>query len=334
MATIFYTLIVFTAFCGFLLAFYIRHKKSSSEKLVCPIGSDCDAVVHSEYSRFFGIPVELLGVLYYGLAAISYGIFLSAPYLVSPFILFAVLVVTTTALLFSLYLTFIQAFVLRQWCTWCLTSAGFCLIIFGSAIAGSQFGFLPILSEYSGLILILHILGAALGLGSATISDVLFFKFLRDSKISEWEADVLGTLSQVIWLCLAIIIVTGIGLYLPDSARLNESPKFLVKMFIVAVIIINGAFLNLWITPRLVKISFAGGFHTHEEGKLHYARRFSFALGAVSTISWYSAFILGSLRESPGGFLTILGAYLLLLAVGIMASQIMERLYTKKGGQA
>lgn len=325
MTTIFYTLTVFASFCGFMLAFYIRHKKLSSEKLVCPIGSDCDAVVHSEYSRFFGIPVELLGVLYYGLAAISYGIFLAAPYLVSSSLLFAVLVITTAALLFSLYLTFIQAFVLRQWCTWCLTSAGLCAIIFGSAIAGSQFGFLPILFEYSGLILILHILGAAVGLGSATISDVLFFKFLRDSKISELEAEVLGTLSQVIWLCLAILVITGIGLYLPDSARLNESPKFLVKMFIVAIIIVNGAFLNLWITPRLVKISFAGGFHAHEEGKLHYARRSAFALGAISIISWYSAFILGSLHESPAGFLAILGAYLLLLAVGITASQIMER---------
>ena len=330
MTPIFYILVVFVAFGGFLLAFYIRHKKKSNEKLVCPIGSDCNAVIHSEYSRFFGIPVELLGILYYGLTAISYGIFLSAPHLVSPMTLFLVLVSTTTALLFSLYLTFIQAFVLRQWCTWCLTSAGLCAIIFGSAIAGSQFEFLPLLAEYGGLIAVLHILGAGVGLGSATISDVLFFKFLRDFKISEWEADILGTLSRVIWVSLAILVISGAGLYLPDSALLNESPKFLAKMIIVAVIIVNGAFLNLWITPRLVKISF-GGRHEHEAGELHYARRLAFALGAISVISWYSAFILGSLRESPAGFSLILGGYFLLIAGGVVASQIMERAYAHKG---
>lgn len=138
LSNLFYTLIIFAAFGGFLLAFYIWHKKSSSEKLVCPIGADCDAVVHSKYASFFGIPVEVLGIFYYGLVGVSYGIFLAVPALVSAVVLFFVLTASAAALLFSLYLTFIQAVLLRQWCTWCLLSAGFCIFIFGAALAGSD----------------------------------------------------------------------------------------------------------------------------------------------------------------------------------------------------
>lgn len=329
MSTLFYTLIVFVSFGGFLLAFYIRHKKGSSEKLVCPIGSDCNAVVHSEYSFFFGVPIELLGIFYYGLVAACYGIFLVVPHLASPFVLFAILAMTTSAFLFSLYLTFIQAFVLRQWCTWCLTSAGFCAVIFSAAMAGSQFGLVSLLAEYSGIILAIHLLGAAVGIGGATISDVLFFKFLKDFRISETEADILGTLSQVIWFALCVVVISGIGLYLPEMSRLNESPKFLVKMIVVGVIIINGAFLNLWITPKLVKISF-GGSHNHEAGELVLFRRFAFALGAVSIISWYSAFVLGFLRKSPLEFPWLLGLYFAMLAIGIAGSQLTERMVARR----
>ena len=41
-----------------------------------------------------------------------------------------------------------------------------------------------LLSVYRPLILILHILGVVLGLGGAIISDIFFFKFLRDFLIS------------------------------------------------------------------------------------------------------------------------------------------------------
>ncbi len=133
----FYSLIIFVSLAGLLLALYIHYKKQTRQVLVCPIGSDCDAVIHSEYSRFLGIPIEILGIFYYGGLSLSYGIFLMQPDLVSPLILFLVLGLSTLAFLFSLYLTFIQAFVLRQWCVWCLTSASFCLLIFLFALLGA-----------------------------------------------------------------------------------------------------------------------------------------------------------------------------------------------------
>ncbi|MBI2635219.1 MAG: hypothetical protein HYW79_01600 [Parcubacteria group bacterium] len=329
MNNIWYIILIFAAFGGFLLAFYIRHKKGSHEKMTCPLNSDCDAVIYSEYSRFFGIPVEILGLLYYGLVMTSYVLFLVIPALALPLIVFGILALTTAAFLFTLYLTFIQAFALKQWCTWCLMSAGLCAIIFAIALSVSKFSFIVLLGRYHELIVVGHILGVALGLGGATITDIFFFKFLKDFRISEWEADVMRTLSQVIWFALALLILTGLGLYLPEAQELNQSAKFLVKMIAIAVIIVNGAFLNLLIAPKLVKISF-GEKHEHQPGELHHERKIAFALGAISIVSWYSAFILGVLRKLPIEFSSLLLIYLIILSVAIVVSQLMERFFVKR----
>lgn len=332
MITSSYIIVVFAAFGGLMLAAYIRHKKKRSEKMVCPIGTHCDNVIYSDYSFFLGIPVEVLGLFYYAVIAIAYGVFLALPAFATPLAVFGVLVLTTAALLFSLYLIFIQAFVLEEWCAWCLMSAGFCAMIFGFALVGSDLGFIELLAGHHNLIAILHLIGAAIGLGAATVTDVLFFKFLKDFKISEFEADTLKILSQVIWFALGVMFITGLGLYLPEAAQLNETPKFLVKMITFLVIVINGAFLNLYITPHLVKISF-GKKHHHEAGELHHIRKIAFAMGAVSIVSWYSAFILGSLRSLAWNFETILLIYLSALAVGIIGSQLFERQMMLRSGE-
>ena len=326
---IFYYISIFAALGGFFLAFYIHRKKAAHRPLVCPLKSNCNAVIRSRYSKFFGIPVELLGMFYYALVAASYVIFLKFPELMPSVVVLGVLFMTSAAFVFTIYLLVIQAFVLKQWCTWCLMSAGLCTIIFISVLSGSGFGLVSLLAEHKILVTILHVFGVVLGLGGATISDLFFFKFLKDFRISEEEVETMNTFSQVIWFALAIIVLSGLGLYLPQAEILNQSPKFLVKMLIVAAIITNGILLNLLISPRLVKISFAKK-HEHQLGELHHIRRLAFALGAVSFVSWYSAFILGMLRSVPISFWPLLSIYLFLLLAAITASQLMERFFVKR----
>lgn len=325
----YYIGIILLAFGGFLISAYIHKKQRTGETLICPIGTTCDTVIHSKYARFLGIPVSLVGMFYYALIVVAYSTFLFRSDLLHPTITFFILGITLTAFLFSLYLTFIQAFALRQWCTWCLISASFCTLIFSFVLLSSEYGFITLLAEHHGIFMGLNILAIALGLGGATISNIMFFKFLKDLRISEFEADVLNTLSQIVWFALALFMITGLGLYLPESAELDQSAGFLVKMIAVAVIILNGAFLNLMIAPNLVKISF-GQSHKHEKGELRYIRKLAFALGAISLVSWYSVFVLGLLRTLTAGFLTILLFYLGLLAVAIMVSQFIEHSISKR----
>lgn len=315
--------IIFLAFAGFLLAFYIRHKKATGEKMICPIGAECDAVIKSSYSTFWGVSVEIFGLIYYCLVALSYAAFLVFPALVLPITIFMVLGMTIVALLFSSYLVFIQAFNLKQWCSWCLVSAGICSLIFFLALSSTEISLSFVLNHYQTFILMLHVMGMALGVGGATIADVFFIRFLKNFRISETEAEVLRTITQVIWFALAIIVLSGVGLYLPEAATLNQSPKFLAKIAVVLVVIVNGAFLNLLISPRLVQISF-GGRHFHEVGELHNLRKIAFALGAVSIVSWYSAFILGMLPILSWSLASILLIYFMALVVAVVLSQVLE----------
>ena len=124
-------IIIFLAFVGYLIAAYIRHhKKNSKEKLVCPLKANCDEVIHSDYSKFLGISVEILGMFYYGLIAVAYGLFVVFPITETTVTVFLIHSASAAAFLFSFYLILVQAFAIKNWCTWCLISASISASIF------------------------------------------------------------------------------------------------------------------------------------------------------------------------------------------------------------
>ncbi len=122
--------IIMAALLGFILAAYIRHKRVRKEKLICFLGEDCNKVVQSKYAETFGISNEILGMLYYGITGLYYGVGLIYPTpifaVASPFFLVA----AGGAAVFSIYLVGVQTFILKEWCEWCLTSTGLSVIIF------------------------------------------------------------------------------------------------------------------------------------------------------------------------------------------------------------
>lgn len=325
-------LVVVTALGGLSLASYIHYKKKRRQPITCPLDSDCDTVVHSEYAYFLGLPVELLGMFYYGLIAVVYGAFLFAPAVNTSLVVFLILGASIVAFFFSLYLTFVQAVAIKEWCTWCLISAGLSTLVLLFSLAGLRFGLIALLEEYQEVVKIMHLFGIALGVGGATIANVFFFKFLKDLRISENEADNMRTLSQVIWFALAVLVLSGIGTYLPHFSALNASSNFLVKTAALAVLVAVGAVLNIFIAPRLVRISF-GAEHDHEPGELHRARKFAFALGVISLLSWYAVFVLSVARAELLSTFTLFLLYALTLVIGVIASQLIERSFSRRSMQ-
>jgi uncharacterized membrane protein len=109
---------------GLGVAGYLTYVETQAVAAVCgPVG-DCNAVQTSAYAKLFGIlPVGLFGMLGYVaiLAAWLWGRFRSdrladyAPLAVHGMAVFGVL--------FSLYLTYLEPFVIKAVCIWCLTSA-------------------------------------------------------------------------------------------------------------------------------------------------------------------------------------------------------------------
>ncbi len=116
---------------GFWVARHIYiHKRSEAEPLVCMVGFDCHAVVHSDYAKFLGIHVEVLGMFYYGAVTLFYAFLLflanTLPIMLTDFMI----LLSFTAFLFSAYLIGIQQFVIKKWCSWCLVSASVSTTIF------------------------------------------------------------------------------------------------------------------------------------------------------------------------------------------------------------
>lgn len=305
---------------GFALAFNIFHKKRAGQKLVCPIGHDCDPVIYSKYAKFFGIPLEYLGMTYYALVASGY-LLLGLGISILPNQGLWLLALTAFGFLFSLYLTSIQAFVLRKWCTWCLISATICTTVVLIEIGLLKFAVLPFLVSLQPFTTGLHILALAIGVGTVTISEVFFLKFLRDYRISREEADVLHTLAEVVWLALAVLFVTQIMTALVTA---DSVPRDLFQSIVIGIIIINSAFLNLILTPRLALAS-SGENHIHIPGELTRLRHTAFFLSAVSIASWYGVFFTNFVSENGhstfGRLFTIYGA---LFAVVLIMNHLLE----------
>jgi uncharacterized membrane protein len=312
---------------GFLLASYIWRTKRKQTVLVCPLHGNCEDVIHSEYSRFFGVPVEVLGMAYYFLITIFYFLALAIPHIISPIIAFAMLAVTLTALMFSAYLTFIQLFTLKQLCSWCLTSAGLSLALCALSILSAPIDMAGILTRYQHILLVIHGMSVVAGFGGAIVTDMLFFRFLKDLRISTAESAIMSHVSQLIWAAIAGIVLSGIGLVITAWPFILLLPKFQAKMLIVAIIITNGALLHFIIRPKLSDMFF--GELKAGEPRARLIRRLAFALGAISSSSWLSAFILGSLDALPLSFPVIAGSYSAILLAAIIGSQTLEHLLAR-----
>jgi len=109
---------------GLVAAMYLTYVETTQTEAVCgPIG-DCNAVQQSEFALLFGfLPVAVLGVIdYVSLLMLNvYGKYVRGPfYEYIPGISF---LLTLIGVAFSIFLTFLQPFVIGATCAWCLTSA-------------------------------------------------------------------------------------------------------------------------------------------------------------------------------------------------------------------
>ncbi len=108
-------------------AYLTLHHYRPSINLRCPVGGGCETVQGSAWSTLppggAGVPVALIGVVGYAvlllLALVAFQRERIGPVAVPPLLL----LVASGGLVFSLYLTFLQLFVIGAICFWCAMSA-------------------------------------------------------------------------------------------------------------------------------------------------------------------------------------------------------------------
>lgn len=321
MINIWHLSIAYAAFVGFLIAVTIWAKKRKKQPIVCPLHFNCDAVVRSDFSTFFHVPLEYLGISYYVFTCITYVVFIFFPPLAEyRFLLVTAISLTVLAFFFSLYLTFIQLFLLKQWCSWCLMSGFLSAVIFLWTLQVPLTRFIPYLTPYDPYFLGFRIFGMVVGFACTAIATYECIRLLRHP-VAAKESDMLRTLFEIIWFCLGFIMLATITLYL-SIERFVDTPRFLFSLMVIVVIIISQLLLSFLCVPKL--IAMIQKEDQERENKIVNLRKISFALSMVSLTSWYFAFVAEISKYNFFSFSAFLEAYVIVLLFAVGISQFIE----------
>lgn len=166
---------------------------------------------------------------------------------------------------------------------------------------------------------IVHVFSVILGMGSALVSDVLFSFYGKDKKLNWTEIKTLSILKDIVFYSLILISTSGIIIYLSDIEKYSDSDKFLAKMSILLILLLNGLVLNRYIWPRLLKKD----FFTSPEKRI--VRKLSFICGSISVVSWLSVCALGVLDSLSIDYNIIIAIYTVVTILGIAISVIVEK---------
>lgn len=172
-----------------------------------------------------------------------------------------------------------------------------------------------------------HILSLIIGLGGATYSDLLLFHFLKDLKVSEKEAEIIKFMGNVVFLGVGLAAVSGFLLFNTNPEAYLSSSKFPAKMVIFTVIVLNGVVLHKYMMPRILHVVFSKDFQSKESLTI---RRRAFLFGAVSVVSWYSAFFLGFVKSTVFRPQKLLLFYTILVLTAITGSLCVERVLEQR----
>ena len=129
--TIIYIVAAIVSLAGLADATYLTVQALTGETLGCGGSPDCFKVLGSAYARVAGIPVASFGVLAY------FSVFTFATFAVFGYARARIFLVLAVAAMFlgTLWLLYVQAFLLHAYCRFCLFSAATTFLLAGLVIA-------------------------------------------------------------------------------------------------------------------------------------------------------------------------------------------------------
>ncbi len=183
--------------------------------------------------------------------------------------------------------------------------------------------------ELKTALIMVHLIGLALGVGAATLLDLLIMRFMVFGKISREHVGIVHISAQVVTVGLILLWASGIGFlayyYFYNPTNLTNQ-KIYAKMAIVLALTINGHLIHHYVLP-LIKQNVGRRLFN---GITDRQRMVMLTAGVVSVTSWYIPLALGVLRElNFTSGMNILMVYVLLLMAGISMAQLAGYVTTK-----
>jgi hypothetical protein len=166
-----------------------------------------------------------------------------------------------------------------------------------------------------------HLFGLTIGLGGATILDVIFLRLIVQGRaIQSTHARLVALISKLVTWALVMLWLSGIGFllqYWKDSPELLANPKLYAKVAIVGILTLNGLVLHARVLPIIYQN--VGRPLFDDLGSRQ--QLLMVACGTISMISWYTPFFLGVAREMnfvvPASWILTAYAGLVVAAIGM-----------------
>lgn len=153
----------------------------------------------------------------------------------------------------------------------------------------------PVLAAKSALRFV-HFIGLALGLGAATLLDLMLLRFFVREPISMPHWKLVHFSANIVNVGLMLLWISGIGFIvhyaLFDPAKLMNQ-KIWAKLAIVFVLTMNGLFIHSIILPR-IKAQLG---MTLFDGMSRFQKSVFLISGGLSVTSWYVPVILGAFTQ-------------------------------------
>lgn len=123
------------AVAGLAVALYLTYVETTNTQAVCgPVGN-CNEVQASPFAKLFGVlPVGLLGAVGYVAILATWALGRFGKGVWSRLAPFAILGMALFGVLFSIYLTYLELFIIRAVCIWCVTSAAIMAALLALAV--------------------------------------------------------------------------------------------------------------------------------------------------------------------------------------------------------
>jgi hypothetical protein len=169
-----------------------------------------------------------------------------------------------------------------------------------------------------------HFIGLALGLGAATLLDLMLLRFFVREPISRQNWKLVHFSANIVNIGLLLLWASGIGFIvhyaLFDPAKLMNQ-KIWAKLAIVFVLSVNGLFIHSAILPR-IKAQLG---RTLFDGMSRFQKSVFLISGGISVTSWYVPVALGAFPQLNFAVpaTTILMTYGILLGIVIATMHLL-----------
>ncbi len=140
----------------------------------------------------------------------------------------------------------------------------------------------------------IHVVGAVLGAGAATINDILFLRAIGSPTEGEAYRRYAPTLAAIAWTGILLLLVSAFAFWKIHPGIL-QSQKILVKIGITGILTVNGALIGALLIPKLHRMRKDDWINA---AKLQWADSIGIVLGAISIVSWYTLLTLGAVGRT------------------------------------